>query len=81
MSQSTLFQYFKTEPNQNLEILICEDSKEATELESVAKFFNKEVVEFITDLLPVYSIVVVLLVEWLILIIGISIIHYPVYTL
>jgi transcription-repair coupling factor (superfamily II helicase) len=46
MSQSALYQFFKTQPNQDLDILICEDSKEAKELESVAKFFNKEVVVF-----------------------------------
>ncbi|WP_372998469.1 DEAD/DEAH box helicase [Sulfurimonas sp.] len=46
MSQSSLYQYFKTEPNQDLEVLICEDSKEAKSLESVAKFFNREVVVF-----------------------------------
>lgn len=46
MSQSALYQYFKTQPNQDLEILICEDSKEAGQLESVAKFFDCEVVVF-----------------------------------
>jgi transcription-repair coupling factor (superfamily II helicase) len=46
MSQNILFQYFKSEPNQDLEILICEGSKEAHELENVAKFFKKDVVVF-----------------------------------
>lgn len=46
MSQSSLYQYFKTDPNQDLEVLICQDSKEAHSLESVAKFFNREVVVF-----------------------------------
>ena len=46
MSQSSLFQYFKTQQNQTLEVLICEDSKEAHSLESVAKFFKKEVIVF-----------------------------------
>ena len=46
MSQSALYQYFKTEQNQDLEVLICEDSKEAQFLESVAKFFNRDVVVF-----------------------------------
>nr|WP_321266419.1 DEAD/DEAH box helicase [uncultured Sulfurimonas sp.] len=46
MSQSALFQYFKTDKNQDLEVLICEDSKEANSLKSVAKFFNREVVVF-----------------------------------
>ncbi|MCF6310022.1 MAG: DEAD/DEAH box helicase [Sulfurimonas sp.] len=46
MSQNVLFQYFKTEQNQNLELLICEDSKEAHELESVANFFKQDVLVF-----------------------------------
>jgi len=46
MSQNALFQYFKTDENQDLEVLICEDSKEANSLKSVAEFFNKEVVVF-----------------------------------
>jgi len=46
MSQNILFQYFKTEQNQDLEILVCEDSKEAYELESVARFFKKDVLVF-----------------------------------
>ena len=46
MSQKVLFEYFKKSKNQDMEILICEDSKEASELESVAKFFNKPVLVF-----------------------------------
>jgi len=46
MSQSTLFQYFKTQTDQDLELLVCEDTKEALELQSVAKFFNKNVIVF-----------------------------------
>ncbi|MCK4874856.1 MAG: transcription-repair coupling factor, partial [Sulfurimonas sp.] len=46
MSQNILFQYLKTEQNQDLELVICEDSKEAHELESVAKFFNQDVLVF-----------------------------------
>ncbi len=46
MSQSSLFEYFKTNKEQDLELLICEDTKEAHELESVAKFFKKEVLVF-----------------------------------
>ena len=46
MSQSSLFQYFKEEKKQDLELLLCEDAKEAEELSSVAKFFNKEVLVF-----------------------------------
>jgi len=46
MSQNILFQYFKTEQNQDLEILVCEDSKEAYELESVARFFKRDVLVF-----------------------------------
>lgn len=46
MSQNRLFQYYKTSKEQDLEILICQDSKEAHELESVAKFFQKDVLVF-----------------------------------
>ena len=46
MSQSSLFEYFKTQTNQELELLVCEDFKEAQELESVGKFFNKDVIVF-----------------------------------
>ena len=46
MSQSSLYEYFKTQKKQTLEVLICEDSKEAHELESVANFFKKDVVLF-----------------------------------
>ena len=46
MSQPALFNYFKTHNTKDLELLICEDSKEALELESVAKFFKREVLLF-----------------------------------
>ena len=46
MSQNRLFQYYKTSKDQDLEILICQDSKEAHSLESVAKFFQKDVLVF-----------------------------------
>lgn len=46
MSQSSLFEYYKTSKKQDLELLICEDTKEAYELESVAKYFEKDVVVF-----------------------------------
>ena len=46
MSQSSLFQYFKENKKQDIELLLCEDAKEAIELSSVAKFFNKEVLTF-----------------------------------
>ncbi|MCF6340093.1 MAG: DEAD/DEAH box helicase [Sulfurimonas sp.] len=46
MPQNILFQYFKTNPNQDLELLICQDSKEAQSLESVAKFFKRDVLVF-----------------------------------
>ncbi len=46
MSQSILYEYFKTDNKQDMELLICEDSKEAYDLECVAKFFNKDVVVF-----------------------------------
>ena len=46
MSQHILFKHFNAEQNQDLEVLICEDSKEAQNLESVAKFFKKDVLVF-----------------------------------
>ena len=46
MSQNILFQYFKTNPNQDLELLICQDTKEAQSLKDVAKFFKREVLVF-----------------------------------
>ncbi|MBU1659494.1 DEAD/DEAH box helicase [bacterium] len=46
MSQSQLFEYFNDSKNKNMEVLICEDSKEAYELESVARFFKKDVLVF-----------------------------------
>ncbi|MDA7817633.1 helicase-related protein [Sulfurimonas sp.] len=46
MSQSSLFNYFKTSQNKDLELLVCEDSKEAEELSSVAKFFKQDVLLF-----------------------------------
>ncbi len=46
MSQSILYEYFKAQSKQDMELLICEDSKEAYDLECVAKFFNKDVLVF-----------------------------------
>ncbi|TKI69302.1 DEAD/DEAH box helicase [Sulfurimonas crateris] len=46
MSQNRLFQYYKTSKDQDLEILICQDAKEAHSLESVARFFKKDVLVF-----------------------------------
>ena len=46
MSQTSLFNYYKTDPKKDVELLVCEDSKEALELESVAKFFKREVLLF-----------------------------------
>ncbi len=45
MTKSQLFNHFKTSKEQ-LEVLICEDLKEAHELESVSKFFNQETIVF-----------------------------------
>lgn len=42
MSQSSLFEYFKTTKKDDLQVLICEDSKEAKELANVAAFFKKD---------------------------------------
>jgi len=45
MSQARLYNYFKNS-KEKLEILLCEDAKEANELQNVAKFFNKDVLLF-----------------------------------
>ena len=45
MSQSALFEYFK-KGEEALEVLLCEDAKEANELLSVAKYFQKEALVF-----------------------------------
>lgn len=54
MSQHTFYHYYKTNSNPDLEILICEDSKEAEELHSVAKFFNQPTIVF-PDFRPTYG--------------------------
>ncbi|NPA59333.1 MAG: DEAD/DEAH box helicase [Epsilonproteobacteria bacterium] len=54
MSQTRLFQYFKTDKAQDVEIFICQDSKEAKELEDVAKFFGKDVLLF-PDFRPAFG--------------------------
>ncbi|MBN2815576.1 MAG: DEAD/DEAH box helicase [Campylobacterales bacterium] len=46
MSQSALFNHFKNSSSNDLELLICQDLKEAHSLESVAKFFKKDVIVF-----------------------------------
>ena len=46
MSQTALFNYFKNHDTKELELLVCEDYKEAQELQSVASFFNREVLLF-----------------------------------
>ena len=46
MSQVSLFNYYKTDPKKDVELLVCEDFKEALELKSVAKFFNRDVLLF-----------------------------------
>jgi len=46
MSQPALFNYYKTDSAKDLELLVCEDFKEAGELESVAKFFKRDVLLF-----------------------------------
>ena len=46
MSQASLFHYFKTHKTNELDLLICDDIKEAHELESVAHFFQRDVVLF-----------------------------------
>jgi len=46
MSQTALFNHFKTHKKESLEVLICEDSTEAQTLQSVAKFFKRETILF-----------------------------------
>ncbi len=46
MSQNILFEYFKRDSKQEIELLVCEDSKEAHELKSVCNFFKKETIVF-----------------------------------
>ena len=46
MSQNALYEYYKTSKKDNLELLVCENSQEAHELESVALFFKKDVLVF-----------------------------------
>lgn len=54
MSQTALFNYFKTHSKKELDLLVCEDFKEAHELESVAHFFGREVLLF-PDFRPSYG--------------------------
>ena len=53
MSQSALFNYFKNS-KEPLEVLICEDFKEASQLQNVANFFGKKTVVF-PDFRPSYG--------------------------
>ena len=46
MSQPALYNFFKSEKHDSLDLLICEDTKEAESLESVAKFFKRETLLF-----------------------------------
>ena len=46
MSQTALYNHFNTKSPEPLELLICEDLKEAENLESVAKFFKKDYLIF-----------------------------------
>ena len=54
MSQAILYNYFRKKEKEHLELLICEDEKEAHELENVAKFFDEEVIVF-PDFRPSYG--------------------------
>ena len=55
MSQAILYNYFNTAKKESpLEVLICEDAKEAASLETVAKYFKKDVVVF-PDFRPSYG--------------------------
>ncbi len=55
MSQAILFNHFrKNETKEEVELLLCEDAKEAYELENVAKFFGRNVIVF-PDFRPSYG--------------------------
>jgi len=54
MSQSIFFEYLSKNKNLDLDVLICEDSQEAHSLESVCKFFNKDVLLF-PDFRPAFG--------------------------
>ncbi|MFA6197271.1 MAG: transcription-repair coupling factor [Sulfurimonas sp.] len=54
MSQSSLFEYFKTNKTPNMEVLVCEDKNEAEELATVAHFFKKDVLVF-PDFRPTFG--------------------------
>ena len=46
MPQSRLYNYFKTHPKSSLDLLICEDDKEASELADVARYFGYQPLVF-----------------------------------
>jgi len=46
MSVAALYNYFKNRDNQDLEVLLCEDTKEAQELSNVVRYFGKDVLVF-----------------------------------
>lgn len=54
MSQSALFEYFKTSQDKRMEVLICEDANEAEKLSNVAHFFKEEVIVF-PDFRPTFG--------------------------
>jgi transcription-repair coupling factor (superfamily II helicase) len=53
MSQAALYNYYKNS-NEALDVLICEDAKEASELQNVAKFFGRDAIVF-PDFRPSYG--------------------------
>ncbi|MCW9026749.1 MAG: helicase-related protein [Thiovulaceae bacterium] len=54
MSQSVFFEYLSKNKKLDLDVLVCEESQEAHSLESVAKFFKKDVLLF-PDFRPAYG--------------------------
>jgi len=54
MIQAALYNYYKNSDTKDLELLICEDAKEAEELKAVAEFFNQDVLIF-PDFRPTYG--------------------------
>ena len=54
MSQASLFHFFQTHKPKELELLICEDAKEAEDLRAVCEYFSRDVVVF-PDFRPSYG--------------------------
>ena len=54
MSQAALFHYFKTHKSTELDLLICDDTKEAESLQAVAHYFKRDSIVF-PDFRPTFG--------------------------